>query len=204
MSPQLIAVAQLFLRYLHVLFGILWLGQLFFLTLVNAPFQRDLHPDLAPRVNPLLLRRAFWWFRWSAMATFVFGWVLFFLTYWPLQQHLAQGRVSPQLVWMLLGALLGSLMWWNVFMFVWPAWREILDGLAGGTAAVPSGLVRRASLFSRVNLFLAGPMLVCMIAASHQVAWAQMPGWSHGLFVLGSVALIGHLLQLSRKVGQGS
>ena len=64
-------------RWSHIIFGIIWLGHLYFFNLVNVPFQGDLEKDLKPRVNPKLLLRAFYWFRWGAMYTFVLGILLF-------------------------------------------------------------------------------------------------------------------------------
>ena len=69
-----VATAALLLRWAHVIFGIIWLGHLYFFNLVNVPFQGGLDKELKPKVNPALLLRAFWWFRWAAMYTFIFGW----------------------------------------------------------------------------------------------------------------------------------
>ncbi len=59
----------------------MWLGHLYFFNLVNVPFQADLDKELKPKVNPKLLLRAFWWFRWGAMYTFIFGLLLFGFKY---------------------------------------------------------------------------------------------------------------------------
>ena len=76
-----VATAALLLRWAHVIFGIIWMGHLYFFNLVNVPFQGGLDKELKPKVNPALLLRAFWWFRWAAMYTFIFGWLLFFWHY---------------------------------------------------------------------------------------------------------------------------
>ena len=76
--PSLISVL---IRFAHIMFGIIWLGHLYFFNLVNVPFQADLDKELKPKVNPKLLLRAFWWFRWGAMYTFIFGLLLFWFKY---------------------------------------------------------------------------------------------------------------------------
>ena len=76
-----VATAALIIRWAHVIFGIIWMGHLYFFNLVNVPFQGGLDKELKPKVNPALLLRAFWWFRWAAMYTFIFGWLLFFWHY---------------------------------------------------------------------------------------------------------------------------
>src|SRR5215212_3423399 len=75
------SLTNVLLRWGHVMFGIIWLGHLYFFNLVNVPFQGGLDKELKPKVNPALLLRAFYWFRTSAMATFVFGWALFIYDY---------------------------------------------------------------------------------------------------------------------------
>ncbi len=54
-----VATAALILRWAHVVFGIIWLGHLYFFNLVNVPFQGGLDKDLKPKMNPKLLLRAF-------------------------------------------------------------------------------------------------------------------------------------------------
>src|SRR5262252_7967498 len=129
--PSLVSVL---LRFGHIMFGIVWLGHLYFFNLVNVPFQGDLDKELKPKVNPKLLLRAFWWFRWGAMYTFLFGWFLFGFKY--LHQHLLfteTGGISVRGGWILFGALIGTIMWFNVWFVIWPRQKKILGGLASGT-----------------------------------------------------------------------
>ena len=67
------AMIPYLLRWAHIIFGIMWLGHLYFFNLVNVPFQGGLDKELKPKVNPALLLRAFYWFRWSAMYTLILG-----------------------------------------------------------------------------------------------------------------------------------
>ena len=76
--PSLVSVL---IRFAHITFGIICLGHLYFFNLVNVPFQADLDKELKPKVNPKLLLRAFWWFRWGAMYTLIFGLLLFYWKY---------------------------------------------------------------------------------------------------------------------------
>src|SRR3989338_10747635 len=72
---------QLFTRWLHVLAGITWIGHLYFFNFVNAPLQAALDDAGKKAVNPKLMPRALWWFRWGAMLTFLFGLILFTMGY---------------------------------------------------------------------------------------------------------------------------
>src|SRR5262249_40531598 len=72
---------DLILRWGHVVFGLIWIGHLYFFNLVNVPFQGAMDKELKPKVNPQLLLRAFWWFRWGAMYTLIFGLALWTYDY---------------------------------------------------------------------------------------------------------------------------
>ena len=157
-------------RWSHIIFGIIWLGHLYFFNLVNVPFQGDLEKDLKPKVNPKLLLRAFYWFRWGAMYTFIFGWLLFGKDYLG-PQHLISspdGGMSGRAMWILFGATLGSIMWFNVWFVIWPRQKLILGGMASGSphpdAAKLAGTAGKASRF---NTYASGPLVFAMLAAPH-------------------------------------
>src|SRR5687767_10216684 len=150
MSPETSAIVQLLLRWFHIFAGIVWIGHLYFFNFVNVPFQAVLDKELKPKVNPPLILRALWWFRWGAMFTFLFGVTLFALMYWPMGGYLFDDDgLSSRGMWMLLGGLLGTIMWFNVWFVIWPAQQKIIGGLLGGPAAPPE-VPKRALLFSRI------------------------------------------------------
>src|SRR4028118_2045020 len=67
------ALVRVLLRWVHFVAGITWIGLLSFFTLVNVPFQRGLDADTKKKVNPDLLTRALWYFRWGALVTVLVG-----------------------------------------------------------------------------------------------------------------------------------
>lgn len=202
MSPETSATVQLLLRWFHIFASIVWIGHLYFFNFVNVPFQGVLEKELKLRVNPPLLLRALWWFRWGAMLTVLFGLMLFAMLYWPGGGYLwdADGGMSRRGMWMLLGGLLGIIMWVNVWFVIWPAQKKIIGGMTSGTPAPPE-VPKRALLFSRINTFLSAPMLVGMIAASHQDVWSVMPAWAHGVFILIVLGAVHGAIKSSPKVG---
>lgn len=168
---------QLFFRWLHIFAGIAWIGHLFFFNWVNVQLQAVLSDDVKKAVNPQLMPRALWWFRWGAMITFLTGWVLFTLHYmytpgigWGPSNFFSDAQgVTGRALWILFGMLFGSVMWFNVWFVIWPTQKRIL-GLNGTPKATPEELPAyraRAAKFSRVNTFLSGPMLFGMVAAPH-------------------------------------
>jgi uncharacterized membrane protein len=198
------AFLQLIFRWFHIFAGLIWIGHLYFFNFVNVPFQAALDKELKPKVNPALLLRALWWFRWGAVWTFVFGIVLFVQLYW-MGGLLwdADNRLSKRAMWILLGGGFGSIMLANVWFVIWPAQRQILGGLLGSTPPAPPEVPKRALMFSRINTWLSAPMLMGMIAGSHADVWTSMPPWSHGVFLLLILGCIHGMLKLSPKKGAG-
>ena len=72
-SPDGDALMRIIFRWLHFVAGITWIGMLYFFNLVNVPFQKGLDADTKKKVNPDLLGRALWYFRWGALITVLAG-----------------------------------------------------------------------------------------------------------------------------------
>jgi uncharacterized membrane protein len=72
-SPNGDEIWHILLRWLHFVAGITWIGMLYFFNLVNVPFQKGLDADTKKKVNPDLLGRALWFFRWGALVTVLAG-----------------------------------------------------------------------------------------------------------------------------------
>src|SRR6266852_4458961 len=66
------------LRWLHFIFGIIWIGLLYFFNFVGTPSMKALEPGVRVKVYPALMSRAMAWFRWSALVTVVVGMRYFF------------------------------------------------------------------------------------------------------------------------------
>ena len=187
---------DLVLRWGHVVFGIIWLGHLYFFNLVNVPFQGGLDKELKPRVNPALLLRAFWWFRWGAMYTFIFGWTLFLYDYVHLHQLVdaTTGKVTGRAMWIIWGMLLASIMWFNVWFVIWPRQKLILGGMAAGTPHPDAAkLAATAGKASRFNTYASGPMLFAMIVPNNY------SGWSHGGILLTLILGLGFWFGLIKR-----
>jgi uncharacterized membrane protein len=165
---------HLLFRWLHVIAGIAWIGHLYFFNFVNLPLQATLDDAGKKAVNPKLMPRALWWFRWGAMVTFVAGLVLFVMSYFYTpgvgfgasnMMVKPEGGMTTRAIWILLGMLFGIIMWFNVWMIIWPTQKRILSG------QVPQDQLpaqrKKAALFSRINTYLSAPMLFGMLAPAH-------------------------------------
>lgn len=82
MNPEVNNVIQLFLRWSHVVAGVIWIGHLYFFNWVNAHFAKLLDGPTKKLVIPELLPRALYWFRWGAAWTWITGLLLAGLVYY--------------------------------------------------------------------------------------------------------------------------
>ena len=195
---------HLLIRWLHVLAGIVWLGLLYFLNFINVPFQEALDDSVKRVVNAQLVPRVLWWFRWGAMTTFVAGWTLFVMNYMyapgkgfgPTSLFLDDEGITSRAVWILVGMLLATIMWFSVWFIVWPAQKKMLS--AETSADERPGLRRLAAVASRMNTFLSGPMLFGMLAPAHYGAINSLT-WA--LFTLLGLAVIFWAIRGSRSAG---
>lgn len=196
---------HLLVRWLHVIAGITWIGHLYFFNFVNVPLQGALDDSAKKLVNPKLLPRALWWFRWGAMITFLAGLVLFTLVYMytpgvgfgSTSSFLDEaGQLTGRAIWILFGMLLGFVMWFNVWFVIWPAQKKMLSG------QVPQDKLpavrKRALLASRINTFLSGPMLFGMLAPAH---YGAVNGFTLLVVIALSVVAIWWAIRTSHKVG---
>jgi uncharacterized membrane protein len=198
-------IIDLIMRWMHVIAGITWIGHLYFFNFVNVPLQAALDDAGKKAVNPKLMPRALWWFRWGAMITFLAGLWLFVQIYlyrpgegFGISDFLMEpgAGMSDRAMWILFGMLLGAIMWFNVWFIIWPAQQKILGGKA--SAEELPAIRRRAYLASRTNTYLSGPMLFGMLAPSHYGAME----WNTFLFVVVLALLaIHHSIRSSGKVG---
>jgi uncharacterized membrane protein len=155
------------LRWIHFQAGITWIGLLYYFNFVQTPFFAETEAPVRSGAVQKLVPRALWWFRWGAMFTFLSGWLI-------ILHRMGQGGFfRGSYGWaILLGGLLGSIMWANVWFVIWPKQRIVIQnaidtaaGRPANPAAAPAG--GRAGLASRTNTMFSIPMLFYMGAASH-------------------------------------
>ena len=132
-------------RLLHVIFGIIWIGHLYFFNFVNGPFMGTLDGETKKKVIPELMPRALWWFRWGAMWTYTFGWLLLLLVFYHGRQMFEAGVGGWGLASIVLIILAG---------FAAP---PVYDGLA------KSGLGKNGRVFGVVGFVLIALMLALMV-----------------------------------------
>jgi uncharacterized membrane protein len=159
--------ATFFVRFLHVLCGVMWIGLLWYFNFVQIPNMPKIPDEQKPAIGKVIAPSALFWFRWGAMGTIVFGIILanhegYFMQ--ALTIGLQDGIAKHAAIG--IGMWLGAIMWFNVWFVIWPNQKRAL-GIVEASAELKAKSARRAMLFSRTNTLLSIPMLYFMVAAQN-------------------------------------
>ena len=156
-----------FVRWLHVLSGIMWIGLLWYLNFVQIPNMPNIPDEQKPAIGKVIAPAVLFWFRWAALATIVTGLLLAHLQGYLLetiQLGLADGVAKHTAIG--IGMWLGAIMAFNVWFVIWPNQKKAL-GIVDADADTKAASARTAMLFSRTNTLLSIPMLYAMVAAQN-------------------------------------
>jgi len=150
-----------FARFAHVLAGIVWIGLLYYFNVVQVPsmggFSADSKAELFKEGS--IVRRALHWFRFGAMFTLAFGFVLYY--------GLVTGDLDHAGGWDIrIGAAFGVIMWVNVTFIIWPNQKKVI-GMVEATADEKAAAGKKALMASRINTLLSIPMLFLMFSSTH-------------------------------------
>ena len=156
-----------FVRWLHVLSGVMWIGLLWYLNFVQIPNMPNIPDDQKPAIGKVIAPAVLFWFRWAALATIVTGLLLAHL------QGYLLGAIQLGLVDEVakhtaigIGMWLGAIMAFNVWFVIWPNQKKAL-GIVDADADTKAASARTAMLISRTNTLLSIPMLYAMVAAQN-------------------------------------
>jgi uncharacterized membrane protein len=152
-------------RWFHVVAGITWIGLLYYFNLVQVPGVAAAKADgTAGGITKHIAPRALLWFRWAAVATWVTGAVyLFRAAHLSLADAFLLKGASATIG---IGAWLGTIMFFNVWVLIWPNQKKVL-GIVPADDATKAKSARVAFLASRTNLMLSLPMAFFMVAGPH-------------------------------------
>ncbi len=141
------------LEFLHVLFGIFWIGLLYFFNMIQVQaMPKMVEAGAAKPYTQIILPQALFYFRYTALLTFVTGIIYY-------------GASRPASHLIHTGMVLGTIMAFNVWFIIWPNQKKIIAGVLEGDAL--NKAKRTAFLASRTNAWLSLPMLICMVGSSH-------------------------------------
>ena len=146
-----------FLRILHVIAGIIWVGLLFYFNFIQIPNMLKIPDNQKSAISNIIAPSALFWFRWSAMATIIFGIMLAYF-----QGYIVEALTLSETHWVIgIGMYLGIIMFLNVWLIIWPNQKKVL-GIIKVEENEKKLSSKRAFNFSRLNLVLSIPMLISM------------------------------------------
>ena len=148
-----------FMRYLHVLSGVMWIGLLWYFNFVQTPSMPKIPDEQKPAVGKVIAPTALFWFRWAALATVVTGALLAsMLGYIGNALMLGAGFKAIGI-----GMWIALIMAFNVWFIIWPNQKKAL-GIVTVPAEEKAAAAKLAGMTSRINTMLSIPMLFCMVA----------------------------------------
>ena len=146
-----------FLRLIHVIAGIIWVGLLFYFNFIQIPNMIKIPDNQKSAISNIIAPSALFWFRWSAMATIIFGIMLAYF-----QGYIVEAFTLSETHWVIgIGMYLGIIMFLNVWLIIWPNQKKVL-GIIKVEENEKKLSSKRAFNFSRLNLVLSIPMLISM------------------------------------------
>ncbi|HEY5722736.1 MAG TPA: urate hydroxylase PuuD [Allosphingosinicella sp.] len=152
------------LRFFHVIAGVLWIGLLYYFNFVQIPTMPSVPAELKPGVTKHIAPVALFWFRWSALATVIIGLLVAEMTQ---GGYIARAlTLEPGFRTIGIGMWLGLIMAANVWFIIWPNQKRAL-GIVPAADDVKARSASVAMMASRTNLILSIPMLYCMVGQQH-------------------------------------
>ena len=177
------AVLDYLARFSHVLFGITWIGLLYYFNFVQTEYFKEAEPSARVDAFSKLAPRALWWFRWAAMLTLITGLVLLYPRHTGLTADIT------------VGATMATLMFLNVWLIIWPNQKIIVESnqaVAAGREANPDAAAAapKAALASRTNTLFSIPMLYFMGSSAHLPSGSMSGNMTAVLIALAIVAAL--------------
>ena len=148
-----------FMRYLHVISGVMWIGLLWYLNFVQIPSMAKIPDEQKPAIGKVIAPAVLFWFRWAALATLVTGLILASMN----------GYVGSLFTFarpftaIAIGMWLGAIMAFNVWFIIWPNQKKAL-GIVEADDATKAKAATTAMMTSRLNTLLSIPMLYTMVS----------------------------------------
>jgi uncharacterized membrane protein len=151
-----------FMRWLHIMSGVMWIGMLWYFNFVQTPTMPTIQPvEHRAAITKFILPNALWWFRYGALATVVTGLLLAWMN-----DYVGQALIlRREYIGIGIGMWLALIMAFNVWFIIWPNQQKVM-GLVEASADDKAKAARTAGMTSRINTLLSIPMLYCMASQS--------------------------------------
>ena len=165
--------AQSVIIWLHVLAGITWIGLLYYFNFVQVPAVGEAASDEGgpgpAAISKYVAPRALNWFRWGALVTWLTGAAFLGHKGQLLNAFMLGLNTDPANQYAMtigVGAWLGTIMLFNVWILIWPNQKKVL-GMVEASAEEVARAKNIAFLASRSNTLMSIPMVMSMVGAGH-------------------------------------
>ena len=152
-----VGVATGVMQWIHVFFGILWIGLLYYFNFVQTPVMPEIPAELKPAVSKHIAPKALFYFRWAAALTVLAGLILA----WLYHELVEVVTFKEGFRLLSIGVYLGLIMAFNVWVIIWPAQKKVL-GIVAADDAAKAKAAKAGLIASRTNVLLSIPMLLAM------------------------------------------
>lgn len=162
-GPEVPFTGNSLFRWLHVFFGILWIGLLYYLNFVQVPTMPAIPAEQKGAISGHIAPKVLFFFRYAALLTVITGLVVAHLSGYLHDALMLSGPGAVALIG--LGMWMAIIMFLNVWVIIWPAQKKIL-GIVEATDEEKASAAPKALAASRTNTLLSLPMLYCMVSAN--------------------------------------
>ena len=159
------AVADQVMRWLHLFFGVVWIGLLYYLNFVQVPTMPKVPAELKKGVTGYIAPSALFFFRWGAALTVLTGLAIAFHNGYGADALTFRGTGADGINLIGIGMWLALIMAANVWFVIWPAQKKIL-GLVEASDEAKAKAAPVALIASRTNVILSLPMFYAMVSAN--------------------------------------
>ena len=160
------------IMWIHVLAGITWIGLLYYFNFVQVPALAEAASDEGgpggAGITKYVAPKALLWFRWGAVVTWLAG-AAYLLHNGDFVGAFTLGAMQGGTTYQTtigVGAWLGTIMFFNVWVLIWPNQKKVL-GIVEASAEEIAKARKVAGLASRTNTMLSLPLMMSMIGAHH-------------------------------------
>lgn len=150
-------------RWLHLFFGVLWIGLLYYLNFVQVPTMPAIPAEQKGAITGHIAPKVLFFFRWAAALTVLTGLFIAMVSGYLVEALTFAGEGNVDLIGV--GMWLALIMAYNVWFIIWPAQKRVL-GIVSATDEQKAAAAPRALIASRTNVILSLPMMWAMVTAN--------------------------------------
>jgi uncharacterized membrane protein len=159
------AIADDVMRWLHLFFGVMWIGLLYYLNFVQVPTMPAIPAEQKGAITGHIAPKVLFFFRYGALLTVLTGLGIAFHNGYAVNALTFQGIGADGTNLIGIGMWLAIVMAFNVWFIIWPAQKKIL-GIVEASAEEKAAAAPRALYASRTNTLLSIPMMYAMVSAN--------------------------------------